>query len=127
MANLANVASVNPAVAAKTALTLVRSHTTLRLDLLQGPTHTPAPVGTLPPMLGAYRVLSLLARGGMGGVYLGEHLTTNQRVALKLLAPRWVEHEPIVQRLLEEYEVSRRVGHAGLLQRYRSTAGLACQ
>ncbi|MCE9580112.1 MAG: serine/threonine protein kinase [Deltaproteobacteria bacterium] len=115
MANLANQ-SVNPGVAAKAGLTLVRSHTTLRLDLVNGPVLANQPIGVMPPMLGAYRVLSLLARGGMGGVYLGEHETTKQRVALKLLAPRWVEHEPIVQRLLEEFEVSRRVGHAGLLQ-----------
>ena len=34
-----------------------------------------------------YRVLKLLGQGGMGAVYLAEHLVMGRRVALKVIAP----------------------------------------
>ena len=75
------------------------------------------PVETsLPPKVGAYRVLELLARGGMGGVYLGEHVDTGERVALKVLEPRWAQDHGVVARMLDEAEVTRRVRHRGLVR-----------
>ncbi len=69
-----------------------------------------------PPRLGDYRVLALLAKGGMGGVYLGEHVVTGERVAIKVLDARWAAHDSIVARLMGEYEVSQRVSHEGLVR-----------
>ncbi|MBA4191667.1 MAG: serine/threonine protein kinase [Planctomycetaceae bacterium] len=37
--------------------------------------------------LGSYAILDLLGRGGMGAVYLAEHLTLHRKVALKVLIP----------------------------------------
>src|SRR5262245_34915194 len=42
---------------------------------------------------GKYKVLSLLGSGGMGKVYLCEHLRMNRRVALKVLPPQ-LANEP---------------------------------
>ena len=39
--------------------------------------------------LGAYHVLSIIGRGGMGVVYLAEHANLERRVALKVLAPQF--------------------------------------
>ncbi|MBU6451316.1 MAG: protein kinase [Cyanobacteria bacterium REEB67] len=36
---------------------------------------------------GAYRILNLIGRGGMGEVYLAEHITLGKRCALKLIPP----------------------------------------
>jgi serine/threonine protein kinase len=38
-----------------------------------------------PELFGKYRILSKLAGGGMGRVYLALETETNQRVALKLI------------------------------------------
>lgn len=74
------------------------------------------PVPVVPEQLGPYKVLWLLARGGMGGVYLAEHLTTKARVALKVLEPRFAARDTIVTRMLGEREVTRRVHHTGLVR-----------
>src|SRR4051812_32337093 len=40
-------------------------------------------MGSLPEMIGPYRPLSILGRGGMGVVYRAEHATGGEIVALK--------------------------------------------
>jgi serine/threonine protein kinase len=65
--------------------------------------------------LGAYNVVAPLARGGTAGVYLGEHRTTGEKVALKVIDPHYAEHDEIVERLLGERSVSQRIHHASLL------------
>jgi serine/threonine-protein kinase len=66
--------------------------------------------------LDAYGVVSEIARGGTSTVYLGEHLATGERVAIKALDAFYVGHSEMVNRLLAEYELSRRVRHPGLLE-----------
>ena len=44
------------------------------------------PPPEFPFLLGNYRILSLLGRGGMGAVYEAEHLETGRRLALKILS-----------------------------------------
>ncbi len=81
----------------------------------------------MPPVLGEHHVLALVAKGGMGGIYLGEHVHTGARVALKVLDVRWSAHESIVGRLFSEHEVSRRVRHDGLVhivEAARSVTGM---
>jgi len=65
--------------------------------------------------LGAYQVLAPLAKGGMCDVYLGSHLLTGERVAIKVLDPDLVKEAPIVARMFAEREVSARVQHPGLV------------
>jgi serine/threonine-protein kinase len=76
----------------------------------------PLELPLLPPLLGEHRVIGLLAKGGMGGVYLGESVRTGERVALKVLDARWAAHEAIVERLMNELEVSRKADHDGLVR-----------
>ncbi len=77
------------------------------------------PVETIPDpalRLDAHRLLSLVARGGMCTVWLGEHLRTRTRVAIKVLDARWAAQQEIEARFLGELEVSRRVAHRGLVR-----------
>ncbi len=66
--------------------------------------------------LGAYALISLLARGGMAGVYLAEHIPTGTRVALKLLDPFYADRTDIVDRFLFEQVVARGARHPGLVE-----------
>jgi serine/threonine protein kinase len=65
--------------------------------------------------LGTYNVIAPIARGGTSGVFVGEHVITKERVALKVLDPFYRGHEEVVTRLLAEHRVSIRVRHAGLV------------
>jgi hypothetical protein len=60
----------------------------------------PLPEGTL--VAGRLRVVRLLAQGGMGAVYEGEHAFTKHRRALKLLHADMLEHPNVVARFLHE-------------------------
>jgi serine/threonine-protein kinase len=91
-------------------------------DLLPTPAFAaPAPARSAsgrepsPPVLGAYDVVALVKSGGMGGIYIGRHRFTGERVALKVLNPRLGGQFDLVNRLFAELEVSRRVGHHGLV------------
>ena len=65
---------------------------------------------------GDYEVITPLARGGMGNIYLAEHSVTRQRVALKVLDPQFANHPEIVDRLFAEYSLATRASHRNLLQ-----------
>jgi eukaryotic-like serine/threonine-protein kinase len=66
--------------------------------------------------LGEFEVLAEIARGGMGGVFLARDRRTHHRVALKLLEPQFAVHPDIVARMYDEFDVSRRARHPGLLE-----------
>jgi serine/threonine-protein kinase len=62
-----------------------------------------------------YDVVAPLASGGMGGVYLATHVTTGDRVALKVLDPLFASHTEVVERLYAERAVASRTSHPGLV------------
>jgi serine/threonine protein kinase len=70
--------------------------------------------------LEGYGVVGEIARGGTATVYLGEHLTTGERVAIKALHPAYVDHSDMVQRLLAEHHIAGRTRHPGLLGIHRA-------
>ena len=65
---------------------------------------------------GEYDVLAPIARGGMGGVYLGAHIRTGERVALKVLDPVHANNLDLANRLFAEHRFASSVCHPGLLQ-----------
>jgi len=69
----------------------------------------------VPSRFGPYEVVAPLASGGMGGVYLAAHVKTGERVALKVMDRRFVDHAEIVARLYGERAVSARASHPGLV------------
>lgn len=69
-----------------------------------------------PSGLDAYGVVSTIAHGGMSTVYLGEHRSTGERVAIKALDAYYVGQSDMVLRLLNEHDIARRVHHPGLVE-----------
>jgi eukaryotic-like serine/threonine-protein kinase len=53
-------------------------------------------IGTV--ISGRYRIVDLIATGGMGAVYLGEHVLMHKRVAVKILHPEVDDQPEIVAR-----------------------------
>src|SRR5438445_13325373 len=57
---------------------------------------------------GRYRVLRPIGRGGMGVVYLVEHVNTGDRLALKVLSAH-VKTEDVVERFKREARATTRI------------------
>jgi len=72
--------------------------------------------GTTSLQFGDYRILAIISRGGTSGVYLGAHVVTGQRVALKILDSVWHKHTEIIDRMYAEHQIASAVSHPGLLQ-----------
>jgi len=70
-------------------------------------------IGTL--AAGRYRVLKLLGEGGMGQVYLAEHVAIEKRVALKILRAEFAGKGEIVTRFQQEAISASRIKHPNVL------------
>ena len=68
-----------------------------------------------PEIVGPYRLLKLLGRGGMGAVYLAERTdgVYSTRVAVKLLQGRWLD-PGVVQRFRSEREILAALRHPNI-------------
>jgi hypothetical protein len=65
-------------------------------------------------LVGRYRIVGLLGRGGMGEVYRADDLTLEHPVALKFL-PRALEHDAQrLERLYGEVRMARQVSHTAV-------------
>ncbi len=67
-------------------------------------------------LLGSYRVLQVLGRGGMGAVYLAEHPVIKSRVAIKVMHERFAADEKIVDRFYNEARAVNVIGHDNVLK-----------
>lgn len=62
-------------------------------------------------LLGRYRIVSALGRGGMGEVYRADDLRLDQQVALKFLPRELVNDADLLNRLRKEVRIARQVSH----------------
>ncbi|XXX80803.1 serine/threonine-protein kinase [Sorangium sp. So ce134] len=60
-------------------------------------------------LLGKYRVESVLGRGAMGLVVAARHLALDDRVAIKVLLPRYAQDAEVLQRFLREGRAAVRI------------------
>ncbi|WAS92972.1 serine/threonine-protein kinase [Nannocystis punicea] len=77
------------------------------------------PEGDFPPgtiLVGRYQVLQVLGRGGMGSVYLAEHVEVGRKVAIKVLLPQWSQTDSIVRRFRAEARTASTIGHPNIVQ-----------
>lgn len=69
-------------------------------------------IGTV--VSGRYRIVDLIATGGMGAVYLGEHVLMHKRIAVKILHPEVDDQPEIVARFEREAVVGAHVRHPNI-------------
>ncbi|MEM6293911.1 MAG: serine/threonine-protein kinase [Myxococcota bacterium] len=62
-----------------------------------------------------YQVQSLLGDGGMGSVYLAEHVTLRKRVAIKVLHQELCRDQTQVDRFLQEARAASMIGHENIV------------
>jgi serine/threonine-protein kinase len=53
-------------------------------------------------LLGRYKVLERIGKGGMGTVYLGEHVAIGKKFAIKVLGAEYARRSDLVRRFLQE-------------------------
>ena len=76
-----------------------------------------APAGS---EVGGYRIERLLGRGGMGAVYLAEHVRLKRKVALKLLASELAEDQRFRDRFLRESQVAASLDDPNVIPIYEA-------
>jgi tRNA A-37 threonylcarbamoyl transferase component Bud32 len=66
--------------------------------------------------IGAYRVLRQIGEGGMGSVWLAEHVALGRRVALKVLHPELSNRSDIVTRFFDTARAATAIPDPGIVQ-----------
>jgi len=64
---------------------------------------------------GKYQMERELGRGGMGTVYLAHHLGTDRPVAVKIIAPQFMERAEFVERFRREARAAGRLRHPNVV------------
>ena len=65
-------------------------------------------------LIGGCRAIRLIGRGGMGEVYLAEHISLQKHVALKILSSD-LGREDCVERFLKEARTCSRIEHPNVI------------
>ena len=66
-------------------------------------------------ILGSYRIDAPIGEGGMGKVYLAEHVKLGRRVALKLLRPEYAVKRDAVSRFFKEAQAVNKIRHENIV------------
>lgn len=75
-------------------------------------------IGRASFMMGKYRLIDLLGRGGMGAVFLAEHTAMGRRVAIKLV-PKGLATKPgAMERFLAEARATATLDHPNIVHAY---------
>ena len=69
-------------------------------------------------LLGQYRILDQIGRGGMGRVFKAEHLTMQRIVALKVLSPGLVDNERAHELFLREVRAAAQLVYPNIVTAY---------
>jgi serine/threonine protein kinase len=67
---------------------------------------------------GRYRIQQTIGSGGMGTVFLAEHVMIKRRVAIKVLHPELSTNPDIVKRFLNEARAAGTLGHPNIVESF---------
>ncbi len=87
-------------------------------DSRSTPEGRPAPADRTGMIIGSYRVLGALGRGGMGEVLLGEDLRLNRKVAIKVLPAEYTMNPERLQRFSQEARAAAALSHPHIVALY---------
>jgi len=82
--------------------------------LLNQPPPTALGIGSV--LADRYRVTGVLGEGGMGSVYLAEHVALGKQVALKVLKPELVDEPSLVERFFREARATAAIQHDNVVE-----------
>jgi len=68
--------------------------------------------------LAGYRIESLIGRGGMGAVYLAQHVRLGRKAALKVLIPELADDESFRERFIRESQMAAAFDHPNVIPIY---------
>lgn len=68
--------------------------------------------------VGPFKIISPIAKGGMGRVYLAEHERDGRRIAIKVLLEHFRDDRKRSQYLLREVKVARKLRHPNVIDIY---------
>jgi serine/threonine-protein kinase len=84
------------------------------LPALTGPPISSDPyLGTT--VAGRYKILNKLGEGGMGVVYLAEHVFIEKKVAIKILSEDFARKADLVTRFMQEAKAASKIGHENII------------
>jgi serine/threonine-protein kinase len=67
-------------------------------------------------VLGSYRLLEQIGQGGMGNVFVAEHVKLGRRVALKMLRSEFTHNPEAVRRFFAEARAVNRISHDNIIE-----------
>jgi tRNA A-37 threonylcarbamoyl transferase component Bud32 len=65
---------------------------------------------------GRYKIIKTVGEGGMGTVYLAEHMLIQRRVAIKILRPELAMDATVVERFMKEARAAGAIGHPHIVE-----------
>ncbi|MBU1240992.1 protein kinase, partial [Myxococcota bacterium] len=74
------------------------------------------PDDRLGKQVGSYMLLKVIGKGGMGTVYKAEHVFIGKFFAVKILHPRFMEHNEVVDRFIFEARAAARINHPNIVE-----------
>ena len=69
-------------------------------------------------VIGNYRIVRFIAKGGMADVYEAEHIKLGTRVAIKILNPLLLQDSSLKERFVNEAKIISELKHPNIVQMY---------
>src|SRR5687767_5182388 len=69
-------------------------------------------------LVGRFRIVRFIARGGMGEIYEAEDLELGERVALKTLRAEFADNPTALERFRREIQLARKVSHPNVCRTF---------
>ncbi|CRX37746.1 serine/threonine protein kinase [Estrella lausannensis] len=80
------------------------------------PQDAPLPPPVTPQFIGPYKIESLLEKGGMSILYLGSRPGTSEPTTIKVLSPKYLSRDDVIQRFLHEAEIIALADHPNIVK-----------